>query len=84
MYDVIMYDVTYYYFTPLSHRIIRAGSGSGGSNPPFTFQIISQCIDDVCCAFVRAHLRRINLCSLYVWSAVELELELELELANIE
>ena len=31
---------------------MQAGSrgGSGGSNPPFKFQIILQCMDDVCCA----------------------------------
>ena len=38
----------------------KAGSrgGSGGSNPRFMFQIILQCMGDVCRAFVKAHPRR--------------------------
>ena len=40
------------FFTEVAD-LIRAGSrwggGSRGANPPFTFQTILQCIDDVSC-----------------------------------
>ena len=52
---------------------IQCGEGQvHGFKPLPPLHVSMQCIDDVCRAFVKGHLKRLNLCSFYVWSAVEL------------